>query len=269
MEDEYTGVVAFKGIHYAAPPRGENRFRPRAPPANRSELLLATAYGSKCAQTGGSFGSASVSEDCLYLNVFTPDTTGEFPVMVWIHGGAFVAGSGNDPENGNPDYQPTYHPKVLVGQGVVVVTLNYRLRILGFLSHPILSVESGMGSGNYGIMDQQAALAWVQSNIEEEEYGGDPSNVTIFGESAGGHSVMTQLVSSQAQGLFHKAIVQSGTYAPSQLSLPLAEAIGAATPMTLGCDSAGDSAACLRRLPVQAILAAQGPVYLPSVDGNV
>src|SRR6185295_13139218 len=156
------------------------------------------------------------TEDCLFLNVFTPDKTNSgqphlLPVMFWIHGGALVVGESDG-----------YDPTALVAKGVIVVTISYRHGALGFLTHPALSAESPQGaSGNYGLMDQQAAMRWVQRNIRH--FGGDASNVTIFGESAGGLSTHSQLVSPLAAGLFHKAIVESGAYSLTQPSLAAAE----------------------------------------------
>jgi len=190
------------------------------------------------------FGRASTSEDCLYLNVFAPAgrAGSGLPVMVWIHGGAFVGGESDD-----------YDPSGLVADGVIVVTINYRLGALGFLAHPALADRPGGPTGDYGLMDQQAALRWVQHNIRE--FGGDRRNVTIFGESAGGQSVLLQLISAGARGLFAKAIAESGGYALNPVSLASAEATGRAFAAKAGC--ASQTAQCLRGLPVATILADQ------------
>ena len=254
-----TDYISFKGIPYAAPPLGDLRFAPPVPTATRSEELVADEFGGSCVQPSvplPGFGVAESEEDCLYLNIYRPTSEGSYPVMVWIHGGAFELGSGD-----------SYDPVRLVAQGTVVVTINYRLGILGFLAHDSLSAEGdGTGSGSYGIMDQQAALRWVQGNIEG--FGGDPENVTIFGESAGGHSVLTQLVSPSAMDLFAKAIVESGSYRPTQRTLAQAEAQGAQIAGDLGCSKSPDVAACLRAVPVENIVMAQssnGYEYVPNL----
>jgi para-nitrobenzyl esterase len=174
--------------------------------------------------------------------------------MVWIHGGALVTGESND-----------YIPTKLVEDGVTVVTINYRLGALGFLAHPALADANGQ-SGDYGLMDQQAALRWVRRNIAS--FGGDPHNVTIFGESAGGLSVLSQVASPQARGLFDRAIVESGSYNLTQASLSSAETAGEAFAASAGCTS--QTAACLRSLPVSAILASQTAAgYTPNINSEV
>lgn len=192
--------IAFRGIPYAAAPVGPLRFRPPEPlPPRHDQVLAAEDFGSACVQNGRLLGTGTGGEDCLFVNVFRPREPGTYPVMVWIHGGAFELGAAD-----------RYDPPALVEQGVVVVTLNYRLGVLGFLAHPALTAEGG-ASGDYGLLDQQAAMRWVVDNIAG--FGGDPSNITLFGESAGGASVLAHLVSPTSEGLFHKAIVQSGAYA--------------------------------------------------------
>ncbi len=249
---------SYLGIPYAAAPVGERRWRAPAAPASWSGVRSAQNFGPHCAQPPTPFGAASISEDCLYLNVFTPKGPGPFPVMVWIHGGAFYLGHSNG-----------YNPARLVDQGMVVVTLNYRLGALGFLSHPALSAEQGGASGNYGLMDQQAALRWVRDNIAA--FSGNPDNVTLFGESAGGFSVHTHLASADSAGLFHKAIIMSGAYAlDGQAPLGAAESIGIALAAT-SCPA--QDIACLRSIPVATLLASQSLAWpsgpIPSVDGRV
>jgi para-nitrobenzyl esterase len=260
----------FLGIPYAAPPVGDLRWRPPQPAAHWHGLRDATQFANHCPQVASPFGVASDTEDCLYLNVYTPaehegrhdedhygyheDHHG-YPVMVWIHGGALVVGESDD-----------YDPTKLVDRDVVVVTFNYRLGFLGFLAHPALSAETSYaGSGDYGFMDQQAAFEWVQRNIKH--FGGDPDNVTIFGESAGGLSVHTQLASPGAAGLFHRAIVESGAYFLNTTSLTDAQAAGMLVATAVNCSN--QTAACLRSVPVATLLASQPSNLTGNVDGNV
>ena len=253
-------TAEFLGIPYAAPPTGALRFRPPQPRAPWSAPLQATEFGSPCPQPPR-LGSPSTNEDCLFLNVFAPlRGPGRRPVMVFIHGGSFTAGNGGVAPNG-PDYTGT---EIVEQAGVVVVTINYRLSVLGFLAAPALDAEDPRGvSGNYGLQDQQLALRWVRRNIEN--FGGDPNNVTIFGESAGGISVLYQLVSPDAAGLFQRAIVESSNDA---LSVPLTQAEGIYAPIVaaLGCAGAADTAACLRAVPVETIVGS-GLAAGPILDG--
>ncbi len=260
------GIDRWLGIPYAAAPVGDLRFRPPQRATRWTGVRDATQFANHCPQIAGPFGLASTTEDCLYLNVFTPargtDALPEdelLPVMFWIHGGALRVGESDG-----------YDPTRLVQQGVVVVTINYRLGVLGFLAHPALTAEStDHVSGNYGILDQQAALRWVQRNIAS--FGGDPSRVTIFGESAGGLSVHTHLASPLSRGLFQGAIVESGAYALSQLPLASDEAQGVTTAAAAGC--AAQTAACLRGASVETLLEAYETTHpqttIPTVDGKV
>jgi para-nitrobenzyl esterase len=251
--------VSFKGIPYAGAPVGENRFSAPVSILAWDETLQASEFGSDCPQVVGALSSASsVNEDCLFLNVYTPNIDGDHPVMVWIHGGDFISGSGG----GN------YQADKIIGEDVVLVTLNYRLGALGFLAHSELTSEMGAGSGNFGLMDQQLALQWVQDNIKF--FGGNPENVTVFGESAGGHSVLSQMASANASGLFHKAIIQSGGYRQDQITLSQAEARGEVLSLSAGCNDDGDKVDCLRDLSVQEILEAQGPTgYIPNTGTDI
>jgi para-nitrobenzyl esterase len=251
----------FLGVPYAEAPVGDLRWRSPQPHARWSGVRDATRFAPHCPQGASPFGVASTSEDCLFLNVLAPARAGDervehAPVMFWIHGGALVVGESDD-----------YIPSMLMARGVVVVTINYRLGALGFLAHPALAAESPQGSsGNFGLLDQQAALRWVRRNISE--FGGDPRNVTIFGESAGGLSIHAQLASPLAHGLFARAIDESGAYMPVQPTLAGAEAAGSAFAASAGC--AGQTAACMRSLPVTTILAKQtGATTSPNVDGVV
>lgn len=210
LQGAYTGedqrVRVFKGVPYARPPVGEYRWRMPQPLEATSSIHDATSYAPACTQlqSPGFYGRGKIvqSEDCLYLNVWTSARTADAaqPVMVWIHGGAFVVGSGSHPITNGEQF---------ARDGVVLVTINYRLGMMGFFAHPALSEESPKGvSGNYGLLDQVAALQWVQDNIKA--FGGDPSNVTIFGESAGSMSVCYMASTPLARGLFQRAIGQSG-----------------------------------------------------------
>jgi para-nitrobenzyl esterase len=249
------GIDEFLGIPYAAPPVGTRRWRPTKPYGLfPGSLLQATQFGSECTQAGGG------SENCLFLNVYAPRGTGAgsgLPVMFWIHGGSLTTG-GSDP----------YNPVRLVKQGVIVVTINYRLGYLGFFAQSAIDAEGHLNA-NYGLMDQQFALKWVQRNIAG--FGGDPNRVTIFGESAGGQSVYAQLASPLAAGLFGAAISESGSYLEFQnyfsyiLTLAQAEAAGAQVADSVGCTS--QTAACLRAVPAATLVALEpSPVY-PVVDG--
>jgi para-nitrobenzyl esterase len=245
------GMQQYLGVPYAAPPVGNLRWRPPAPAPSRSGVLDAAAFGPVCAQdTTGilNFGYMSDTEDCLYLNVFTPKDCkpgNRLPVMVWIPGGGLNVGGSNG-----------YDPRALVNDGnVVFVSINYRLNVFGFFSHPAINAE-GHANGNYGIMDQQAALRWVQKNISN--FGGDPGNVTIFGESAGGVSVNAHLASPASANLFHKAILQSSGPA-SVMKLPRvadAAAIGEALIAATGCQE--QTADALRALTTAEITKAVG-----------
>jgi para-nitrobenzyl esterase len=243
-------VNKFLGIRYAVSPAAPNRWLPPQAPTRSTSVIDATTPGSACPQVPSQFAVPSTDEDCLFLNVWTPafaDRDERLPVMVWIHGGALVQGTG-----------ASYDPSVMVETGqVIVVAINYRLGALGWLADAALA-DAGGNSGNYGLMDQQLAMAWVRDNIGR--FGGDPHRVTIFGESAGGLSTLANLASPTAKGLFHRAIVQSGAYMLFTVP-PLAsqETKGAAFATAAGCTGGNAQiAACLRKAPVATILAQQG-----------
>jgi len=205
------GVTVFRGIPYAADTAGENRWRAPQPPPAWSGVRVADRFGDACLQTARGGLSQPMSEDCLSLNVWTPATAADaaLPVLVWIYGGRFVFGAGSE---------PMYDGSALASRGLVVVTVNYRLGVFGFLATRELSAESGHGaSGNYGLLDQRAALQWVQRNIAA--FGGDPAKVTIAGQSAGAASVLDHVYSPLSAGLFRGAIAQSGALHPGDTNL--------------------------------------------------
>jgi para-nitrobenzyl esterase len=252
---------AFRGLPYAAAPTGNLRWRPPQPAATWHGVRDATQYAPSCLQQPSpSMPPGVQSEDCLYLNVSTPTLRSKArrPVLVWIHGGGLT-------QDGARNYDATQ----LAANGTVVVTINYRLGALGFLAHPSLAQRPGGPAGNYGLMDQQAALRWVQDNIAR--FGGDPDNVTIDGQSAGGLSVLAQLVSPGSRGLFQRAIVQSGAFALHQDSLANGEGSGTQFAASVGCPGQTDQTAqCLRQVPADTMVKAFPHDAIPGVvDGKV
>lgn len=250
-------LLVFKGIPYAAPPVGPLRWRAPAEVKPWSDVRDATRFGAACAQPPGRTEAwaqvGPTSEDCLFLNVWRPAKPGRYPIMVFLHGGGFTYGAAG---------VPLYDGANLARRGVVVVTLNYRLGLLGFFAHPALTRESPQGPlGNYGVMDQIAALKWVRRNAAA--FAGDAGNVTIFGESAGAGSVQVMMRSPAAAGLFHKAVSQSGAGGAVLPSLQAAEALGKKLSDAAGL---GDvSAAQLRALPTDRLLLRS----FPFIDGTV
>jgi len=253
-----TGVQVYKGIPYAAPPVGDLRWRAPQPIAAWQGVRKANEFGSICMQAAAPGSTANMSEDCLYLNVFTAaQRTGEQrPVMVWLHPGGYNSGSGS---------QPGYDGESFARKGVVIVTLNYRLGAFGFFSHPQLTQEGqGRWAANQAFLDQIAALQWVQRNIAA--FGGDPRKVTVFGNSAGGTSISNLVASPTTRGLFVRAISQSGAWLGLSIApvrtLADAEAIGVKAAETLQAQSLAD----LRAKPAADILrAARGAG--PVIDG--
>jgi para-nitrobenzyl esterase len=259
------GVRAYLGIPYAASAGGANRWKAPQPVAKWDGVKAATEFGLPCIQPKV-FGDIDfgdrISEDCLTLNVWTgaPSSSAKQPVMVWIHGGGFVAGAGSEPRQDGSR---------LAAKGVVVVSMNYRLGLMGFFAHPELSKESPYkASGNYGFLDQIAALQWVQKNIAA--FGGDPGNVTIFGESAGSFAVSMLMASPLAKGLFHKAIGESGAGFPSGPQPPLGGAALAAAEADGQKFAAGVNAPSLEALRGKTwkeLLGAPPFRFSPVVDG--
>lgn len=248
------GQRHFLGIPFAAPPVGPLRWRPPQPVRHWTAPFRADRFGAICAQSDrfGFFATPSEQEDCLSLNIFAPaGRRGNYPVMVWIHGGGLKAGSSAD-----------YDPSALVAQGVVVVSFNYRLGVLGFFANQSMGADNV--SPNYGMLDQIAALRWVQRNIAA--FGGDPANVTLFGESAGARSIVALLASPPAAGLFHRAIMQSPSYDSSSIPRDAAERSGHAVAAKAGCGA--ENVSCLRKLDVKDLLWAQGTSSLIPVHGG-
>ncbi len=260
--EQVDGVAHFLGIPYAAPPVGALRWRPPQLPLRWDGTRPATAFGSACVQSAMQEGPGS--EDCLFLNVWTPEVraTAARPVVVYVHGGGWARGAGNmSVFEGIPNMQDGH--RLALQDGVVVVTLNYRLANLGFLAHPALA-EAGQAAGNYGLMDVMAALKWVQSNIRE--FGGDPGRVLLFGTSAGGSQACAVAASPLARGLFAAVASHSGGGCDcfrDEEKLAAAETVA----QRVGCAGAADVAACLRQVPAASF------VPLPGVgataDGTV
>jgi len=255
-------IYVFKGIPYAAAPTGELRWRPPQPVAPWQSVRDATQWGDAswqsrdyCVAAGGG-DPGRFSEDCLYLNIWTPDTepATPLPVMVWLHGGGFTIGAGSlDP----------YRGKALAAHGVIVVTLNYRLGHFGFFSHPALDAQYPPGAvvNNFALLDQIAALQWIQRNIPA--FGGDRHNITLFGESSGARSVLSLCCSPLAEGLFHKGIVQSA-YSLPDVPQHKAQAIGVQVATHFGLTE-NVSAEQLRALPADRFWPLQRPLALGPV----
>lgn len=259
----------FKGIPFALPPIGELRWKPPAPVPRWKDPRDATQFGAACVQPKPRAESIytwdlpAASEDCLFLNIWAPADARNAPVFVWIHGGALTSGAGSE---------PMYDGARLADRGIVVVTINYRLGVLGYLAHPALSAESQLNiSGNYGLLDQIEALRWVKRNIRS--FGGDPSNVTIAGESAGGLSVMYLMAAPDALGLFAKAIAQSAYMisTPELRGSPFGDVASEAAGVWLAGKLAVSDLAGLRSMDAVTITnAAASAGWLPfgTIDGH-
>lgn len=267
-EQDRNGVRCFKGIPYAAPPVGELRWRAPVAAQPWEGVRQATAFGMNAPQRivfdDIDPNLPGMSEDCLYLNVWTPDRLdggdAGLPVMVWIHGGGFAAGHGAEPR---------YDGARLAARGIIVVTMNYRLGVLGFLAHPGLSAENLQGaSGNWGLLDIVEVLRWTKRNIRA--FGGNPDAVTIAGESAGSGAVCALMAAPMAKGLFARAIGQSGGFfsAPARKLETRAEAERKGTELARGIGAA--TIADLRKVPADALIAASpGIGYRPIIDGSL
>lgn len=267
-------VTVFKGIPFAAPPVGQWRWRPPQPVEPWQGVRPAQTYGAFCAQPKSTllwFQLGEVSEDCLTLNVWTPDFDpgADLPVMVWIHGGGFSQGSGNIARLNSPE---------VARQGVVLVTINYRLAMFGFMTHPAITASHpDEPAGNYGLLDAVAALQWIQRNIAA--FGGDPDNVTIFGESAGAGVVNHLMVMSNSAGLFHRAISQSSSTGIAPRAVidrragfePSGEAVAIKFVEKLGVADSKDIASSLRSMTTEELLAGMGERdrFTPVVEGNI
>ena len=263
--DTDNGARRFRGIPYAKPPVGDLRWKPPAAVASWSDVLPALDFKSECAQPSWIQGPESDNEDCLYLNVWTPDPApaSALPVMVWLPGGGNQNGGASDNSPLIAGGRLYDGRDLAATRNVILVTINYRLGVFGFFSHPGLTAE-GSNSGNQGLLDQQAALAWVRDNIAA--FGGDPKNVTLFGESAGSQDTCLQVVSPGSSGLFHRAISESGGCTTYRKTKADAEQQVTAFSDAVGCTGASDELACLRNKSVKDLLIAAPVDGLP--DGG-
>lgn len=250
------GIVTYKGIPFAAPPVGDLRWKPPQPVAAWTGERPAGEYGASCVQNSRLGAEAKVSEDCLYLNVFAPADAKNLPVMVWIHGGSNLNGSGS-----------IYNGAAFAKSGVVMVTINYRMGALGFFAHPELTKAAAKDEplANYGLMDQTAALQWVQKNISA--FGGDPSKVTVFGESAGAIDIYALLGLKTSKGLFSQAILESNITWGDSAPLADMEKDGVALVGRAGAPAAA-TLADLRAIPALKLVEAANGARFPIVDGR-
>ena len=263
---EQSGIHVYRGIPFAAPPLGDLRWKAPQPVRNWKDVRSATQFGPRCVQaplfSDMNFRSNGMGEDCLYLNVWTPATSGSerLPVLVYLYGGGFVAGDGSEPR---------YDGESMARKGIVSLTVNYRLGVFGFMAHPELTKESPHhASGNYALLDQHAALEWVRRNIAA--FGGDPDKVTIAGESAGSIAVSAQMASPLSKGLFAGAIGESGALiAPTLPPVPLAQ--GEEEGLKFATSLGATSLAALRAMPAAQITDASAKLpigrFAATVDG--
>ncbi len=262
---EKSGIRSFKGVPFGAPPVGGNRWKPPQPVANWQGVRKADKFGPRCMQRAVfgdmNFRSDGMSEDCLYLNVWTPAKSGreKLPVLVYFYGGGFIAGDGSEPR---------YDGESMATKGIVAVTLSYRLGVFGFMAHPELTAESPhKASGNYAFHDQLAAVKWVQQNIAA--FGGDPRRVTIAGESAGSVSVSAQMATPLAKGMIAGAIGESGSILGALPATPLSD--GEQNGVKFGAAIDRKTLAELRAMPATELLEATAkpglPRFSPVVDG--
>ena len=263
-----SATCVWRGIPYAEPPLGELRWKAPQPVKPWTGARKAEKFGDRCVQAGGMLGGGSppgigMSEDCLNLNVWRPKAPGKYPVMFWVHGGGYYTGAGND-----PGY---WGDRLSESGNVIVVTINYRLSLLGFMAHPDLRKQDAHNStGSYGTLDQVLALKWVHDNIAS--FGGDPDNITIFGQSAGGASICSLVATPLTKGMFNRAVMQSGL---CELSLDLDDAYQTTKDAIakLGCEY--NDLVCLRKVPAETIIKKAGGslmkgfVYMPCHDGYV
>lgn len=263
-------VVEYRGIPYAKPPVGDLRWKPPVEHTEWKNVRDATSFGKTCGQVtllGVFAGPANTNEDCLYLNVTAPKMAGneKLPVLFWIHGGGFVDGASSD-----------YDASKLANQGnIIVVSVNYRLSLLGFFAHPALNKEGHLFA-NYGLLDQQFALRWTKENISK--FGGNPDNITVAGQSAGGASVAYNLISPLTKGMFQRAIIQSSASYLSATPMSVAEKKAINFAEAAGCGRGVDAATatCLRNLPADKLMKLSGPVdkfgpyvVTPVADGKI
>ena len=259
-----SGVTVFKGVPYASPPLGNLRWKAPEPMANWNGIRPAFDFGPRPMQKSNimyEFRSKKISEDCLYLNIWSPSLASSSlkPVYVFIHGGSFVRGDGS---------QPAYDGESMASEGIVYVSINYRLGVFGFMAHPELSKESGHGSGNYGLLDQVAALKWIKKNIAS--FGGDPSSITIGGESVGAQSVTAHMVSPLSKQLFNRVIAESGSIVDNRTVInPLARSESLGTEVSEAAKT--NDIATLRSLSAAKLLkiASKGNPrrFIPTIDG--
>lgn len=264
---QHDGIWAYKGIPYAAPPVSELRWKEPQPVDHWEGVRLCDSFKPSCPQPKSMlFTIGEASEDCLYLNVWTPAKSPDekLPVMVWLHGGGFTTGT---------SAQSLYDGTNLARKGVVLVTVNYRLGVFGYLCHPLLGMESpNRVSGNYGLLDMIAALKWVAGNIEK--FGGDPGCVTVFGQSSGAISILELMISPLAKGLFHRAISESGSFYDAYPmhrgnTMPEAEMRGSYFTSRAGFDSEDDVLGAMRAVPAEELVKVAQVPFHPVVDGWV